>query len=88
MSPTAFGASGLFGGGERYPLELARALTAGGEVDCELVTFARTPGAWRDRGLARRMGDAAQARPSSGTPGAWADRCLALPHAGHVTGAW
>lgn len=37
VAPTAFGAAGLFGGGERYPLELARALA--GEVDCELVTF-------------------------------------------------
>jgi glycosyltransferase involved in cell wall biosynthesis len=32
-----FGSGGLFGGGERYPLELARALAD--EVDCELVTF-------------------------------------------------
>jgi glycosyltransferase involved in cell wall biosynthesis len=39
VTPTAFGAGGLFGGGERYPLELARALAA--EVDCELVTFGR-----------------------------------------------
>ncbi len=31
---------GLFGGGERYPLELARALAR--EVDCELVTFGRS----------------------------------------------
>ena len=30
---------GLFGGGERYPLELARALAR--DVDCELVTFGR-----------------------------------------------
>lgn len=37
MAPAAFGVDGLFGGGERYPLELARALA--GEVDCELVTF-------------------------------------------------
>ena len=35
--PTAFGAGGLFGGGERYPLELARALAR--EVDTELITF-------------------------------------------------
>ncbi|HEV8652179.1 MAG TPA: hypothetical protein VG276_23010 [Actinomycetes bacterium] len=26
VAPAAFGAAGLFGGGERYPLELARAL--------------------------------------------------------------
>ena len=30
----------MFGGGERYPLELARALAR--EVDCELVTFGRS----------------------------------------------
>lgn len=39
MAPTAFGDEGLFGGGERYPLELARALAR--SVDCELVTFGR-----------------------------------------------
>jgi glycosyltransferase involved in cell wall biosynthesis len=39
--PTPFGREGLFGGGERYPLELARALAT--EVDCELVTFGRHP---------------------------------------------
>ncbi len=37
VAPTAFGSGGIFGGGERYPLELARALAD--EVDCELVTF-------------------------------------------------
>jgi glycosyltransferase involved in cell wall biosynthesis len=35
--PTRFGSSGLFGGGERYPLELARAMAC--EVECELITF-------------------------------------------------
>lgn len=40
MAPTCFGVDGLFGGGERYPLELARALAR--EVDCELVTFGRS----------------------------------------------
>jgi glycosyltransferase involved in cell wall biosynthesis len=39
--PTPFGREGLFGGGERYPVELARALAA--EVDCELVTFGSRP---------------------------------------------
>ena len=39
MAPTAFGQSGLFGGGERYPLELARALARLDGVDCELLTF-------------------------------------------------
>jgi glycosyltransferase involved in cell wall biosynthesis len=37
VAPTTFGPSGLFGGGERYPLELARALAH--HVDCELVSF-------------------------------------------------
>lgn len=37
MAPTPFGQTGLFGGGERYPLELARALAE--RVDCELITF-------------------------------------------------
>jgi glycosyltransferase involved in cell wall biosynthesis len=44
VAPTTFGAQGLLGGGERYPLELARALARTGEVDCELVTFAQTAG--------------------------------------------
>lgn len=37
VAPTPFGAGGLFGGGERYPLELARALAR--SVDTELITF-------------------------------------------------
>jgi len=41
VAPTAFGSGGLFGGGERYPLELARALAQ--EVDCELITFGDAP---------------------------------------------
>jgi glycosyltransferase involved in cell wall biosynthesis len=47
VAPTPFGADGLLGGGERYPLELARALAA--EVDCELVTFGPRPSLRRDR---------------------------------------
>lgn len=39
VAPTAFGSEGLFGGGERYPIELARALARQDDVDCELVTF-------------------------------------------------
>jgi len=42
VAPTPFGAGGIFGGGERYPLELARALAA--HLDCELVTFGARPG--------------------------------------------
>jgi glycosyltransferase involved in cell wall biosynthesis len=37
VAPTPFGRAGLFGGGERYPFELARALAA--HVDCELISF-------------------------------------------------
>jgi glycosyltransferase involved in cell wall biosynthesis len=46
--PTPFGAGGLLGGGERYPLELARALAR--HVDCELLTFGRRAAAWREPG--------------------------------------
>jgi glycosyltransferase involved in cell wall biosynthesis len=45
VAPTPFGADGLFGGGERYPLELARALAQ--SVECELITFGRRPGVAR-----------------------------------------
>ena len=41
VAPTAFGHDGLFGGGERYPLELARTLALVDGVRCELVTFGR-----------------------------------------------
>jgi glycosyltransferase involved in cell wall biosynthesis len=53
VAPSAFGPDGLYGGGERYPLELARALA--GEVDCELVTFGPRPGHWRADGLRIRV---------------------------------
>jgi glycosyltransferase involved in cell wall biosynthesis len=42
VAPTAFGAEGILGGGERYPLELARAVAR--ELPCELVTFGTRPG--------------------------------------------
>jgi glycosyltransferase involved in cell wall biosynthesis len=41
VAPTAFGPDGLLGGGERYPLELARALARERDVSCELVTFGK-----------------------------------------------
>ena len=41
VAPTSFGSGGLLGGGERYPLELARALAA--HVECELITFGPVP---------------------------------------------
>ncbi|MBV9174934.1 MAG: glycosyltransferase family 4 protein [Chloroflexi bacterium] len=48
VAPTPFGADGLFGGGERYPLELARALAA--DIECELITFGRSPRLAREPG--------------------------------------
>jgi glycosyltransferase involved in cell wall biosynthesis len=48
VAPTAFGTGGLFGGGERYPLELARALAR--DVPCRLVTFGRVPAHFREAG--------------------------------------
>jgi glycosyltransferase involved in cell wall biosynthesis len=53
VAPCGFGPQGLYGGGERYPLELARAIAAG--VDCELVTFGPRPGRWADGGLRVRV---------------------------------
>lgn len=55
VAPTLFGPAGLFGGGERYPLELARALSS--DVECELISFApfqeqyAEPGGLRSRTL-------------------------------------
>jgi glycosyltransferase involved in cell wall biosynthesis len=43
VAPTAFGSEGLYGGGERYPVELARALARVDGIDSELVTFGRRP---------------------------------------------
>jgi glycosyltransferase involved in cell wall biosynthesis len=40
VTPTVFGDGGLFGGGERYPVELARALAR--EVPCRLVAYGHT----------------------------------------------
>lgn len=48
VAPTPFGSRGLLGGGERYPLELARALAS--EVECELLTFGHRPGRVREPG--------------------------------------
>jgi glycosyltransferase involved in cell wall biosynthesis len=46
VAPTRFGAGGLLGGGERYPVELARALAE--HADVELLTFGPRPGLLRD----------------------------------------
>jgi glycosyltransferase involved in cell wall biosynthesis len=52
--PTQFGSAGLFGGGERYPLQLARALAS--EVECELITFGPSTSLTRDpEGLSIRV---------------------------------
>lgn len=39
LSPLAFGTAGIVGGGERYPLELARAMT--GLTETRLITFGK-----------------------------------------------
>jgi len=57
--PTPFGPGGLLGGGERYPLELARALAP--HMDCALLTFGPAARAWREPGglqmlMLRRFG--------------------------------
>lgn len=46
MAPTPFGAGGLHGGGERYPLELCRALAR--HADVELLTFGPQARTWLD----------------------------------------
>src|SRR5918995_3554719 len=46
VAPTLFGPAGIFGGGERYPLELGRALAP--HVDCELVSFGQAARSWSD----------------------------------------
>jgi glycosyltransferase involved in cell wall biosynthesis len=52
VAPTPFGPDGLLGGGERFPLELARALAE--QVDCELISFGPRPGTFREPGGLRR----------------------------------
>jgi glycosyltransferase involved in cell wall biosynthesis len=46
VAPTTFGDDGLLGGGERYPLELARSLAR--HVHCLLVVFGRRERRWRE----------------------------------------
>ena len=48
MAPTAFGRQGIYGGGERYPLELARAVAA--HTDCTLLTFGGQRSSHREPG--------------------------------------
>jgi len=49
VAPTAFGAAGTFGGGERYPYELARAMAR--LTPTKLVTFGATRDSRRDGDL-------------------------------------
>lgn len=49
VAPTPFGATGVLGGGERYPLELAKAVAR--HVETTLVTFASQPSEYVDDGL-------------------------------------
>ncbi len=49
VAPTMFGDDGLYGGGERYPLELARALAR--HVPCRLVGFGSRSSTYRDDDL-------------------------------------
>ncbi|MDP8904382.1 MAG: glycosyltransferase family 4 protein [Chloroflexota bacterium] len=53
VAPTAFGSAGVYGGGERYPLELARALSR--RIDCTLVTFGPVERDYRDGRLRVRV---------------------------------
>ena len=46
VAPIPFGREAVLGGGERYPLELSRAMADA--VETELVTFAAQPGSQRD----------------------------------------
>jgi alpha-maltose-1-phosphate synthase len=48
VAPTLFGPAGIFGGGERYPLELGRALAH--HVECELVSFGPAARSWNESG--------------------------------------
>ena len=90
VAPTPFGANGIFGGGERYPLELARALAR--RIECELVTFGSPAGSIREPdGLAvtvlrpfARLGH--RAHPvAAGLPGALAGADIVHTH--HVRSA-
>src|ERR671932_1009412 len=54
VAPTLFGPKGIFGGGERYPLELGRALAR--RVEVELVSFGRSERVWRGPGGLRAPG--------------------------------
>ncbi|MGI8553777.1 MAG: glycosyltransferase family 4 protein [Dehalococcoidia bacterium] len=48
VAPIPFGPSGMLGGGERYPIELARALAQ--HIETELISFGRFPERRREPG--------------------------------------
>jgi glycosyltransferase involved in cell wall biosynthesis len=84
VAPTPFGAGGIFGGGERYPLELARALAR--RVDCRLVTFGapatiREPGGLVVRVLRPQATAGHRAHPlAAGLPAALAGADIVHTH--------
>ena len=51
ISPAAFGDEGIFGGGERYPFELAKAMAARGLGQATVIS----PTRWWARGFLRRI---------------------------------
>jgi glycosyltransferase involved in cell wall biosynthesis len=91
VAPTPFGAGGLLGGGERYPVELARALARSAEV--ELVTFGSRAGAVRDGSglLVRTLRPVAHGRGHPVHPLApqlpWALRRADVVHTHHTRSA-
>lgn len=91
VSPTPFGAGGLLGGGERYPVELARALAP--HADVELVTFGAHAGTARDAVglLVRTLRPVAYGRGHPAHPLApqlaWALRGADVVHTHHTRSA-
>jgi hypothetical protein len=71
VAPTLFGPGGLLGGGERYPVELARALAARGHELERVVLSTRGGGRTKYARLAVRALTAARRR--AGVPGAFPD---------------
>ena len=65
VAPTLFGLGGIYGGGERYPLELGRALAR--NVECELVSFGRRHESGAIPGPSASV-SFAQSHTSAGTP--------------------
>lgn len=91
VAPTPFGAGGLLGGGERYPVELARALAP--HADVELVTFGPHAGTARDAVglLVRTLRPVAYGRGHPAHPLApqlaWALRGADVVHTHHTRSA-